>query len=67
MTKIRSIIDDIDDMTIATARDRGYPQATTVSDAIDGLTIYFGTGSDFGKARNIASKYRLSLAIDRPL
>jgi len=44
--KITSIIDDADDMTIATIRDDSYPQATTVSFMNDGLTIYFGTSSD---------------------
>ena len=47
-------------------RDDGYPQATTVSYASDGLTIYFGTTSDSQKARNIASNNKVSLTIDRP-
>ncbi len=37
--QIISIIDDVQDMTIATVRDDGYPQATTVSYVNDGLTI----------------------------
>ena len=52
--QVVSIIDDIDDLTIATVRNDGYPQATTVSYVNDGLTIYFGTTSDSQKARNIA-------------
>ena len=40
--QVVSIIDDIDDLTIATVRNDGYPQATTVSYVNDGLTIYFG-------------------------
>ncbi len=64
--QIITIIDDIDDMTIATVRDDGYPQATTVSYANDGLTIFFGTISVSQKARNIASNNKVSLTINRP-
>jgi len=64
--QIISIIDDIDDLTIATVRNDGYPQATTVSYVNDGLTIYFGTTSDSQKARNIASNNKVSLTINRP-
>jgi len=64
--QVISIIDDIDDLTIATVRDDGYPQATTVSYANDGLTIYFGTTTDAQKARNIASNNKVSLTINRP-
>lgn len=63
--QIVSIIDDVDDMTIATARDDGYPQATTVSYVNDGLTIYFGTSSAAQKARNIAKNDKVSLTINR--
>ena len=64
--QIISIIDDVDDLTIATVRDDGYPQATTVSYVNDGLTIYFGTTADSQKARNLAANNRVSLTIDRP-
>ena len=64
--QIISIIDDINDLTIATVRNDGYPQATTVSYVNDGLTIYFGTTSDSQKARNIASNNKVSLTINRP-
>ena len=64
--QIVSIIDDVDDMTIATVRDDGYPQATTVSYVNDGMTIYFGTSSDSQKSRNIAANNKVSLTIDRP-
>lgn len=63
--QITSIIDDVDDMTIATVRDDGYPQATTVSYVNEGLTIYFGTSAVSQKARNIASDNRVSLTINR--
>jgi len=63
--QIISIIDDVDDMTIATVREDGYPQATTVSYVNDGLTIYFGTSADSQKARNIARSNKVSLTINR--
>ena len=37
--EIVSILSDANDMTIATVREDGYPQATTVSYVNDGLTI----------------------------
>lgn len=63
--QIVSIIDDVQDMTIATIREDGYPQATTVSYVNDGLTIYFGTAADSQKAKNIARSNKVSLTIDR--
>lgn len=64
--QIVSIIDDMNDMTIATVRPDNYPQATTVSYVNDGLVIYFGTTSDAQKAQNIARNNKVSLTIDRP-
>ena len=64
--QIVSIIDDVNDMTIATLRPDLYPQATTVSYVNDGLTIYFGTSPDSQKARNLAWSNKVSLTIDRP-
>lgn len=63
--QIISIIDDVQDLTIATVREDGYPQATTVSYVNDGLTIYFGTTDDTQKAKNIAGNNKISLTIDR--
>ncbi|QLC26484.1 pyridoxamine 5'-phosphate oxidase family protein [Parasphingopyxis algicola] len=64
--QIGSIIGDVPDLTIATVRPDGFPQATTVSYANDGLTIYFMTAADGQKALNIARNDKVSLAIDRP-
>ncbi len=63
--QIISIIDAVDDMTVATVRADAYPQATTVSYVNDGLTLYFGTFVDSQKARNIAANNRVSLTINR--
>lgn len=54
------------DMTVATVRPDGAPQATVVSYAHDGLTIYFGCGADSQKARNIAHESRVSLTMTEP-
>lgn len=54
------------DMTIATQRADGYPQATTVSFVNDGLTIYFGTGAQSQKAANIARSDKVSVTVNCP-
>lgn len=63
--QIISIIDDVDDMTIATVREDGFPQATTVSYISDGPVIYFITSADAQKAQNIARNNKISLTINR--
>lgn len=64
--KIVSIIDAANDLTIATNRADGYPQATVVSFVNDGMAIYFGTWSQSQKAQNIARDNRVSVAITDP-
>ena len=51
-------------MTVATIRPDGWPQATTVGYANDGLILYFVCGADSQKAANIARDNRISLTID---
>ena len=63
--QINGIIDDADDMTIATIRDDDFPHATTVSYVNDGFTIYFLASSDSQKAHNIARNNKVSLTINR--
>lgn len=58
------IIDNARDLTLATIRPDGYPQATTVSYANDGLTIYVGIGKDSQKANNIRHCDKVSLTIN---
>jgi hypothetical protein len=62
--KILAILGRHNNMTIATLRPDGYPQATTVGYASDGLTLYFGCGADSQKAHNLARDHRVSAAID---
>ena len=52
------------DMTIATVRSDGYPQATTVSYVNDRLKIYFGCSKDSQKAKNIARSNKVSLTVN---
>lgn len=51
-------------MTIATVRPDGYPQATTVTYANDGLDLYFSCDRNSQKVRNIGRNRKVSLAID---
>lgn len=62
--KILALLDQHRIMRIATLRPDGWPQATTVGYANDGLTIYFLCGPDSQKAGNLARDERVSLTID---
>ena len=63
-TKILTLLDQHRIMTIATLRPDGWPQATTVGYANEGLTLYFLCGLDSQKAKNLARDNRVSLTID---
>lgn len=62
--KIISLLDQHRIMTVATNRPDGWPQATTVGYANEGMTLYFLCGLDSQKAKNLARDDRLSLTID---
>ncbi|MCU9953516.1 MULTISPECIES: pyridoxamine 5'-phosphate oxidase family protein [Burkholderia] len=62
--KILALLDQHRIMTIATLRPDGWPQATTVGYANEGLTLYFLCGLDSQKAANLAKDDRVSLTID---
>ncbi|MBZ9676850.1 pyridoxamine 5'-phosphate oxidase family protein [Mesorhizobium sp. ES1-1] len=62
--KIQTLLDQHRIMTVATLRPDGWPQATTVGYANDGLSLYFLCGLDSQKAANLALDDRLSLTID---
>jgi PPOX class probable F420-dependent enzyme len=64
--QIIAILDAAADLTVATNRADGYPQATVVSFVNDGMAIYFGTWSQSQKAKNIARDDRVSVAITDP-
>lgn len=61
---ILHVLQTANDMTLATVRPDGYPQATTVSYAHDDLTIYAGIGKDSQKARNIRQNNKVSLTVN---
>ena len=52
-------------MTLATIREDGYSQATTVTYANDDLTIYVAVSPDSQKVHNIKNCNKVSLTIDR--
>ncbi|MDQ0465937.1 nitroimidazol reductase NimA-like FMN-containing flavoprotein (pyridoxamine 5'-phosphate oxidase superfamily) [Caulobacter ginsengisoli] len=62
--KILSILDEHKIMSLATLRPDGWPQATTVGYASEGLTLYFLCGPESQKAANLARDDRVSLTID---
>lgn len=63
-TQILSIMDAHRIMTVATLRADGWPQATTVGYAHEGLTLYFLCGLQSQKAVNIVRDNRISITID---
>lgn len=63
-SKILALLDQHRIMTIATLRPDGWPQATTVGYASEGLTLYFLCGLDSQKAANLARDDRVSLTVD---
>ncbi len=63
-SKILRLLEQHRIMTIATLRPDGWPQATTVGYASEGLTIYFLCGLDSQKAANLARDDRVSVTID---
>ena len=64
--QIVSILNHANDLTIATVREDGYPQATTVSYVNEGLTIYFGCAAQSQKAKNIGHSAKVSLTVNLP-
>lgn len=64
--KAVDILSRCKDMTIATVRPDGFPQATVVSFVHDGLLLYFGCGAASQKAQNISRDPRVSVAVTEP-
>ncbi|MES2032851.1 MAG: pyridoxamine 5'-phosphate oxidase family protein [Pseudomonadota bacterium] len=61
---ILALLDQHRTMTLATVRPDGWPQATTVGYAHEGLTLYFLCARESQKAANLALDDRVSLTID---
>ena len=64
--QITSILSEVEDMTIATIRPDGFPQATTVTFVNDGLILYFMTPENSQKVINIDKNKKVSLTVNRP-
>jgi nitroimidazol reductase NimA-like FMN-containing flavoprotein (pyridoxamine 5'-phosphate oxidase superfamily) len=62
--KVVELLDQHRIMTVATNRADGWPQATTVGYANDGLTLYFLRSPNSQTAENLVKDNRLSLTID---
>jgi len=60
------VLDTAQDLTLATIRPDGYPQATTVSFAHEGMLLYVGIGKRSQKAENIRANGKVSLTITLP-
>jgi uncharacterized protein YhbP (UPF0306 family) len=63
---ILQVLDMAQDLTLATIRPDGYPQATTVSFAHENMLIYVGIGARCQKAENIRRNGKVSLTINLP-
>ena len=63
---VLQVLDTAQDLTLATIRPDGFPQATTVSFAHDGMVIYVGIGRHSQKAENIRGNGKVSLTINLP-
>jgi nitroimidazol reductase NimA-like FMN-containing flavoprotein (pyridoxamine 5'-phosphate oxidase superfamily) len=60
------VLDTAQDLTLATIRPDGYPQATTVSFAHENMLLYVGIGRGSQKAENIRRNGKVSLTINLP-
>ena len=65
IAQIISVIAAENEMSLATLRPDGYPQANVLSYVNEGLRLYFGTAEDSEKALNIAMNNKVSLTISR--
>ncbi len=64
--QITEILDDVHDMTIATLRSDGFPQANVVSFVHEDLRLYFMTVAGSQKALNLAHSDKVSGTVTRP-
>lgn len=58
------VLNQAKDITLATIRPDGYPQATTVNYVNDGLTIYVGVDKNSQKANNVRHCEKVSLTVN---
>lgn len=60
------VLDNASDLSLATLRPDGYPQATTVSFAHDGVNLYVGVGKRSQKVANVRYSNKVSLTLNLP-
>ncbi|WP_438391990.1 pyridoxamine 5'-phosphate oxidase family protein [Caballeronia sp. DA-9] len=60
---ILEIIESGRDLSLATLREDGYPQANVIGYANDGLTLFFGTARTSQKIKNIQRCEKVSMTI----
>jgi len=65
--EILSMLKAAGEMTVATVRADGYPQATTVNYVSDGFLIYFGCAAESQKVQNIACNDKVSFSTNPPI
>lgn len=63
---IENLLSQQQDLTLATVRPDGYPQANTVSYANEGLSLYFSTGRYSQKVRNLQTCAKASVTVYAP-
>jgi nitroimidazol reductase NimA-like FMN-containing flavoprotein (pyridoxamine 5'-phosphate oxidase superfamily) len=63
---VMRVLDSAKDLTLATIRTDGYPQATVVSFAHEGMALYAGIGRNSQKAANIHTNPKVALTITLP-
>jgi nitroimidazol reductase NimA-like FMN-containing flavoprotein (pyridoxamine 5'-phosphate oxidase superfamily) len=63
---VQHVLDTAPDLTLATIRPDGYPQATTVSFAHEGMELFAGIGRNSQKADNIRRNGKVSLTVNLP-
>ena len=66
LQKIQGIFGQCVDMTVATVRPDGAPQATVVSFVHKGLVLYFASAATSQKAANIACDSRVAVTMTAP-
>ena len=62
---VLTVLDESSEMSLATCRPDGFPQATTVNFVHDQLTLYCAVGLDSQKAHNIRANGNVSATINR--
>ncbi len=58
------VLNEAKNITLATIRPDGYPQATLVNFVNEGLAIYVGVGQDSQKANNVRHSEKVSLTVN---